>query len=71
MLTCCLTTLCPGSPLPSCTFETGECGWRIDGDLNNTEAFHFVRIQGKDLLPGAGPATDHEDNHEGEDSIQQ
>jgi hypothetical protein len=36
--------------------------------MNNTEAFFFMRIQGKDLLPGAGPTADHEDNHEGENS---
>ncbi len=30
-----------------------------------------MRIQGKDLLPGAGPTADHEDNHEGENSTGQ
>jgi hypothetical protein len=37
--------------------------------LNNTEAFHFFRVQGKDLLEGAGPAADHMGNFEGKKRI--
>jgi hypothetical protein len=58
-------TVFAASTLPSCTFEENECGWRVDGDLNNTEAFCFIRVQGKDLIPEAGPIADHQDNHEG------
>lgn len=58
------TTQNPASTLPSCTFEDGECGWRVDGDLNNTEAFSFVRVRGSELRPDIGPITDHLDNHE-------
>ncbi len=58
-------TVFAASKLPSCTFEENECGWKVDGDLNNTEAFCFIRVQGKDLIPEAGPIADHQDNHEG------
>jgi hypothetical protein len=58
-------TVFAASTLPSCTFEESECGWKVDGDLNNTEAFCFIRVQGKDLIPEAGPIADHQDNHEG------
>ena len=40
-----LARIVTGTKLPGCTFEEGKCGWSIDGDLNNTETFVFVRAQ--------------------------
>ena len=37
----------------------------IDGDLNNTQTFVFVRAKGSDFQNEEGPSADHEDNNEG------
>ena len=50
----------PGS-LANCDFEdVNLCGWKLDEQLNETERFHFERLNGDEVLLRAGrPDKDH------------
>lgn len=52
--------------LPDCDFETETCGWNSVVELNATEYFHFVRMQGKLEIDGDSPEADHHNSKEGD-----
>ena len=61
------TTSAPSKKLPSCDFETDQCGWSSVVELNTTHWFHFDRTKGSLHWAGVlAPHFDHNNDTESE-----